>query len=81
MYGNTHGLLGSGRTTVKTALAAARGVFRIDSYGGDKNAAPAPATPPDAPVVIVQLLITTEKIAVEESKLSGSHPLSLSIND
>lgn len=62
MYGNTHGLLGSGRT-VKTALAAARGVFRIDSYGGDKNA-PAPATPPDASVVIVQLLITTEKVII-----------------
>jgi len=62
VYGNTHGLLGSGRT-VKTALAAARGVFRIDSYGGDKNA-PAPATPPDASVVIVQLLITTEKVII-----------------
>jgi len=45
---------------VKTAVASARGVFRIDSYGGDKNAPAPAATPPDASVVvIIVLLITT----------------------
>lgn len=47
---------------------AARGVFRIDSYDGDKNT-PAPATPSDVPFVIV-LLITSE-ITTDEVIMSN----------
>jgi hypothetical protein len=68
-YGDTRGLLRYGRT-VETAVAA-RGVFRIDSYGGDKNA-PAPATPPDVPPFVIVLLLT-HRTTAQQPRAPGNH--------